>query len=185
MGARVKAVIMGLVFLLAGPASVWAGGATPSMVKEDIARFTALGATYQPQGFIEMKAQETPYQRFRRVDTARLMGRVVYSLHGRIRIWKQLFWGNLEVIFLELSLRDAAGKRYPFAWQDCSLICQHEGACSGQNPLYVDLDGDGRAEIPVSGTGFHLHLGHRGRLGYPQELFPGHHPLLGQGRRGP
>ncbi len=146
MGGTLKTILMSLLLLVLGASQAWAGGASPRMLKQDIARFTALGAVYRPGGFVETKAQETPYEDFRRVETARLVGRVVYSLRGRIRIWKQLYCGNLDVIFLELSLRDAAGRRFPFAWQDCSIICDHGGACGRKNPLYVDLDGDGRAE---------------------------------------
>ena len=141
-----QTALLFLLFLVTGASPALAEQATPEMLRQDVARFTALGAVYEPQGFAEMKTQKTPYQEFRRVDSRRLMGRTVYSVQSRIRLWKQLFCGNLDVVVLELSLRDAAGRRIPFAWQDCSIICEHGGSCSGGNPLYLDLDGDGRPD---------------------------------------
>ncbi len=134
-----------LLFLTVSPAL--AGKAAVPNLQQEIDRFIALGAEYDALGFPQMKAQKTPFGQYHRVDTGRLMGRVVYSVPGRVRIWKTIFCGNMEVIFLELSLRDRTGRRIPFAWQDCLLVCDHGGVCDGNNALYVDLDGDGRPEI--------------------------------------
>ena len=147
MNRGLKTLLAAILLLLPGAALAWAGQNAPLPPQAEIDRFTAMGGEYDAMGFPQMETEMTPYSRYRRVNTGRLTGRVVYSVMGRVRVWKQLFCGNMDSIFLELSLRDKTGKRIPFAWQDCVLICDHGGVCDGSNALYVDLNGDGRPEI--------------------------------------
>jgi len=153
MGLAWKAVA-GLSLIMLSLGLVPAGGASAQeaareMVDQDVKRFEALGGVYNPQGFVQMAGQPTPYERFRRIDSALLLGRVVYANRDNVRIWKYLFCGLHEVVLMELSVRDAGGRRIPFAWQDCSIICETGGACQGSNSLFIDITGDGRPEIMV------------------------------------
>lgn len=140
-------IVLSLVLVLAG--EVPAQEASREMVEEDIKRFETFGGIYNPQGFVQMANQPTPYERFRRIDSRLLLGRVVYANRDNIRIWKYLYCGLYEVVILELSVRDAGGRRIPFAWQDCSLICRAGGACQGSSSLFIDISGDGRPEIMI------------------------------------
>jgi hypothetical protein len=140
-------IILSLSPVLAGGAS--ARKAPQEMVDQDIKRFEAMGGVYQPQGFVQMADQPIPYERFRRINSALLLGRVVYANRDNVRIWKYLYCGLHEVVVVELSVREAEGRRIPFAWQDCSVICETGGSCHGSDSLFIDITGDGKPEIMI------------------------------------
>ncbi|MBW1711921.1 MAG: hypothetical protein JRJ59_02070 [Deltaproteobacteria bacterium] len=146
-----KITVLCCLIALLGAGTVLASqAASPEMISADAARFMALGAKHNPSGFVPMAGQPTPFERFRRVNPRLLFGRTVYATQGGLRLWKYLFCGRHDVIFVEISLRDRSGRRIPFAWQDCGLNCDTGGACRGSDRLFIDISGDGRPEIMIN-----------------------------------
>ncbi len=138
--------------LLSAALAAWAGPpAAPRASAEeaaaDKARFVAAGAKYSPQGFPEFPNRQTPFPDWRGIHTGRLSGKEVYvSIQGK-RIWKALYCGRPQEIYLQLSLMNRRGVKIPFAWQRCNIYCGDAGFCGPENPLYIDITGEGKPEI--------------------------------------
>jgi len=137
------AILAGLV--LSGPAR--------SGEAQDRDRLVAAGGEYSAGDFANFPGQATPFAAWRRVDSSRLVGRAVYATRDNIRVWKTLFCGPRQTIYLELSLLDKAGQRHPFGWQDCAIGCRPSGVCDETAALYLDLNGDGKPEIRFKSLG--------------------------------
>lgn len=156
--SRPLAGLTGAFLALVVITAVWAGPAsaadksavhraTADQFEADRDRLVAAGARFKPDGFPEFPSYQTPFEEWRKLDTGRMTGRQVYVSLGGHRIWKTLFCGNPQEVFLELSLLTREGQRIAFAWQSCAFYCGDAGRCSLANPLYIDINGDGVPEI--------------------------------------
>ena len=120
-----------------------------SEFQAEVARFKDLGGEYSPSGFPDLPPQITPFAEWRRAHRDRLQGSEVYVCRENIRVWKSVFCGPQGSVYVELSLMDREGNQIPFAWQDCLIQCQSGGFCDSKKRLYLDLNGDGDAEMVI------------------------------------
>lgn len=166
----------GLVLLLVGLSMFILPGGAPAdeVTRAEIIRYETFGGIYNAKGFLQMREQKTPYKWFHKVNTRLLAGQTVYINGDGVRIWKTLNCGVLDVIFMEYSIRHKNGKRIPFAWQDCNLPCRQDGACSADNQIFIDLDGNGRAEmmIPSVRSISVTSEGRVSRVNFKQDIIP-------------
>ena len=160
-GTRLGAIVVliSVAVLLIGSGQAWSGRVLPGRtisqeeVLKEVERYKALGGEYKPQGFPYLEKGTTPFAQWRRIETSRLKGREVYVSLEEIRIWKTMFCGRETEIYLELSLMDRAGNLVPFAWQQCGLVCEYSGSCELDNPVFIDITGNGMPEIRLPELG--------------------------------
>ncbi len=121
--------------------------ATRAMIERDVKRFTAMGGVYRPKGFVEFPNDSTPFTVADRIGSGLLGGRMIYYTPDGIQIRKNYYCDYRGTAFLQYWVPDGAGGAIPFAWQDAMFFCSSGGAPAGSNPLYVDIDADGKPEI--------------------------------------
>jgi|GEM_PF-3107302 len=148
--------VVGLVMLIT-PRAFAAALVSDQEIAADAARYQALGAVYSPGGFPEFPGRETPfygrpgYGKYR-LTQIRLRGGLIYQDADGTAIAHNFSCGRFETIYVELYLPGGpeTGGMIAFAWQDPGLTCRTGGQPGGEDPLYLDITGDGKPEIRFS-----------------------------------
>jgi len=147
--------VLALALGLWPAAAILAAGAEPvtqEEVRADAERYQALGAAYSAQGFAEFPDRDTPFHGgigygWHKLTQDRLRGSLVYVDPVGGEIGHSFACGRRGTVYLELWLPGGEKGVIPFAWQDLSLTCRNGGRPSGENPLYLDITGDGKPEV--------------------------------------
>lgn len=139
--------------LLTGIAPAADSTVPEAMVQRDVKRFEALGGVYQPQCFPGFPAKYTPFSLDYKVNSRLLNGKMLLYNKDGIRIRANFYCDPHGTVYLQYWVPDGRGGILPFGWQDVLFPCSAGGAASGQDPVYFDLDGDGRPEIKFDQLG--------------------------------
>lgn len=153
----VRAVLLA-VLILAGTALPASAQLSPDQVAAEAARYQALGAVYSAEGFSEFPSRETPFYGhpgygYSRLTQRRYRGALLHLDKSGTPISHSFSCGRLGTVYLELYLPGGEKGMLPFAWQDLSSLCQNGGEPSGSDPLYLDINGDGKPEIKFASIG--------------------------------
>lgn len=120
---------------------------------DDAAAYTRAGAMHSPGGFQRFPYRDVPFKPHHRVKSNTLTGQAIYATKDGYRIFKYLNCDSWGDVWLEMAIMDRAGHRVPFAWQECGPDCESGADCNTDNPIYVDISGDGRPEIKTRRMG--------------------------------